>query len=295
MLEFTKTLYELFVLQKISLSESLMIMSSKPKADAVSKTATCIYKALETGSTFSNALKTCSPLSFDEVYISFICIAEKNGDLKSALSYLKQKLERQKNCRKKIAEASVYPAFVVLLAVTASVFIGVYTKTADYFLLFEYVSVLLVVCLLMYFLIVKLLGDNCLFEAFSAVGFLVKSGIELTEAVGCAIQIAGPSTKNGRLFENARINLSYGMDLQTAFNCCDKNSRLYEAFYYADIAGSKNDLFEKIASNLDAEKERMRTVCFSLIEPLFIVVTGIFILAILMTFFMPLINEIGFI
>lgn len=295
MLEFTKTLYELFVLQKISLSESLMIMSSKPKADAVSKTAACIYKALETGSTFSNALKTCSPLSFDEVYISFICIAEKNGDLKSALSYLKQKLERQKNCRKKIAEASVYPAFVVLLAVTASVFIGVYTKTADYFLLFEYVSVLLVVCLLMYFLIVKLFGDNCLFEAFSAVGFLVKSGIELTEAVGCAIQIAGPSTKNGRLFENARINLSYGMDLQTAFNCCDKNSRLYEAFYYADIAGSKNDLFEKIASNLDAEKERMRTVCFSLIEPLFIVVTGIFILAILMTFFMPLINEIGFI
>jgi type II secretory pathway component PulF len=295
MLEFTKTLYELFVLQKISLSQSLLIMSSKPKPDAVSKTAASIYAALEKGSYFSNALKSCGPVSFDAVYISFISISEKNGDLQSALSYLKEKLERQQNCRKKIAEASIYPAFVILLAVMSSVFIGAYTKTADYLLLIKYVSVLLIVSLLMYFLILKLLGENSLFEAFSAVDFLVKSGIELTEAVACAIQIAGPSTKTGKLFENARLNLSYGMDLQSAFNCCDKKSKLYEAFYYADIGGSRNDLFGKIASNLEAQKERVRTLCFSLIEPLFIVITGVFILAILMTFFMPLINEVGFI
>ena len=296
MLEFTIMLYELFVIQGISLSKSLLIMSTKPKKNAVSRAAGIIYEALENGSYFSNALRTCGQINFDDVYISFISIAEKNGDLKTALSYLKEKLEREKECRKKIIEASVYPVFVIFLAVTASVFIGLYTNTADLWLLAKYVSALIAICLFMYLAIIKILSENCLFEAFSAVDFLVSHGVELSEAVGCAIQIAGPSTKIGKLFENARVNLSYGMDLQRAFNCSRKGrSRLSEALYYADLGGSKNDLFGKIAAYLKAEKDKKRMLCFSLIEPLFIVITGIFILAILITFFMPLINEIGFI
>ena len=118
--------------------------------------------------------------------------------------------------------------------------------------------------------------------------------------MGCAVRIAGPSSRTGKLFENARIKLSYGMDLQTAFQCTGKRGGLYssklkEAFYYADNGGSKDDLFGRIAAFLKAEKEKSRSVCFSLIEPLFIVVTGLFILTLLMTFFMPLINEAGWI
>ena len=293
MTEFTRMLYELFVVQQMSLSKSLLIMSAKPKADCVSKAAGELLAALEAGSFFSNALKKCRAIAFDDVYISFVSLAEKNGDLKTVLLYLNQKLIRQKECRKRIAEASIYPVFVVLLAVCASVFIGYYTQTNDYLLLAKYVSVLISVCALMYFVIIKMLGESCLCEAFRAVDFLLENGIELTEAVGCAIQIAGPSTKTGKLFEKARIKLSYGMDLQNAFYC-KAESKLREAFYYADAGGSKNDLFGKIAAYLEAEKEKNRTICFSLIEPLFIVITGVFLLAILMTFFMPLINEIGF-
>lgn len=296
MLKFTKMLYELFVIQKNSLSKSLLIMSMKPKKDPVSKAADYIFCALAKGSFFSNALKTCSAINFDEVFISFISIAEKNGDLKTALAYLKQKLEREKETKKKIAEASIYPVFVILLTIISSIFLGFYTKTSDLGLLIKYVLVLIFVCCAMYFVIVKVLGENRLYEAFSAVDFLITHGIELSEAVECAIQILGPSSKIGRLFENARMNLSYGMDLQTAFNCREKNcTKLSEAFYYADIGGSKNDIFGRIAAYLKSEKDKRRVICFSLIEPVFIVITGAFILAIVMTFFMPLINEIGFI
>ena len=69
--------------------------------------------------------------------------------------------------------------------------------------------------------------------------------------------------------------------------------RLKEAFYYADVGGSKNDLFGRIASYLKYKKEKSRAICFSLIEPVFIVVAGGFILIILLSFFMPLINGIG--
>ena len=298
MLEFTKALYELFGTEGMTLSKSLWIMKSKPKPDSISRAADAIYQALENGRLFSNALRSCTAIVFDDVYISFVSLAEKNGDLKTVLLYLKQKLERESDFKKKLSGAAVYPAFVVFLAVASSVFIGVYTGTSDYLMLAKYVFVLILACTGLYLGIAKLLKDNTLFEAFTAVDFLLQNGIELSEAVGCAVQIAGPSSRTGKLFENARQKLSYGMDLQNSF-CGNQNTRfdskLKEAFYYADAGAGKNNLFGRIADYLAAEKERSRTLWFSLIEPLFIVITGCFILMVLMTFFMPLINNFAWI
>lgn len=293
MKEFTRALYELFVKQGLGLSQCILIMSRKPKQDGVSRAAQAIYSALEKGSLFSNALKACGDIQFDEVYISFIRLAEKNGNLKAAVSYLLKKLEREADVRKRLFGASVYPAFVIVLAMCACVFTSVYTKTADFNLLAEYFAALVVVCGAAFFAIVKFLGNDKLYEAFVAVDFLLQNGIELSEAVGCAVQVAGPSDRVGKLFETAGLRLSYGMDLQTAF-CCKKRI-LQEAFYYADTGGSQKDLFGRIASYLESEKEKGRTLCLTLVEPLFIAITGIFILMVLMTFFMPLINDLSLI
>lgn len=310
MLKFTKALYKLFVIEGLSLSRSLMIMKAKPESDNVSRAASAIYESLENGSLFSNALRSCRVVIFDDVYISFISIAEKNGDLKSALAYLKQKLEREAECRKKLAVISVYPVLVILISITASVFIGLYTKTSDLKLLIKYVLYLVGVCTSLFILFFRILGTNTLFEAFTAVDFLLRNGIELSEAVGCAVQILGPSSKAGRLFENARIRISCGMDLQSAFGCkanfeeaCEETykewgsgpllSKLKEAFYYADAGGSKDDLFKQLASYLLEKNERNREICLSLVEPVFIIVTGVFIFILLMTFFMPVITDTG--
>lgn len=292
--EFTEVLYELFVRQNLSLSHSLLIMSRKPKKDRVKFAAESIYYALENGSVFSSALKTCEYVRFNDVYISFILLAEKNGDLKSTVSYLKEKLIRENEQSKKLIGASIYPAFVIILTIAAAVFTGLYTDTADFSLLAKYAVGFLFLCICVYGLIFKMLSEDRLCEAFTAVDFLLKNGIELSEAVGCAVQIAGPSGNIGKIFENARIKLSYGMDLQTAFDCKD-NRQFSEIFYYADTGGSQLDLFARIAACLSEKNERRRTICLSLVEPVFIVMTGGFILMILMTFFMPLINDISWI
>ena len=300
MKDFTRALYELFVKQEMGLSQSLLIMSRKPKQDKVSRAARSIYSSLEKGNLFSNALRTCGTLAFDDLYISFVRLAEKNGDLKSAVSYLKNKLEREAEIRKRLFGASIYPAFVVLLSVGASIFIGIYTKSADFELLAKYLAGFLLICGVMFFAILKTLGEDRLCEAFRAVDFLLQSGIELSEAVECAVQVVGPFCRIGRLFENAKKRLSYGMDLQSAFSDFPEGNgnyaaRLREAFYYADTGGSKNDLFGRIALHLESEKEKSRTFCLVLIEPLFIVITGGFLLMLLMSFFMPLINDISWI
>ena len=292
--EFTDVLYELFVRQKLPLSRSLLIMSRKPKKDKVRQAAENIYSALENGSIFSSALRTCECIRFDDVYISFVLLAEKNGDLQSAITYLRKKLIRQSEQRRKLIGASVYPGFVILMAVSASIFIGLYTDTADFRELAKYAGFFLGLCICVYALIFKMLGDDKLCEAFTAVDFLLKNGIELSEAVGCAVQVAGPSGNLGKFFEDARIKLTYGMDLRSAFDS-KKNRKFSEIFYYADIGGSQQDLFERIAAGLEAENERRRLICLSLVEPVFIVMTGGFILMLLMTFFMPLINDISWI
>ena len=292
--KFTDALYELFVRQQLSLSQSMQIISKKPGNDAVKRAALLIYSSLEAGNLFSNALRTCSEIRFDESYISFILLAEKNGDLKSTVSYLKEKLNRKKEERKKLLGASIYPAFVILLSIGACIFVGLYTNTADFFLLFKYVFIFLCLCLILYFLIFRLLGEDSLYEAFTAVDFLLRNGIELSEAVGCAVQLTGPSGSTGRFFENARIRLTYGMDLRSAFDC-KENKKFSELLYYADTGGSQLDLFARISASLEAQSQRRRTICLSLVEPVFITLAGGFILILLMTFFMPLINNISWI
>ena len=292
--EFTDALYELFVKQNLSLSRSLLIMSKKPRKDRVKLAAEIIYSALENGNPFSSALRSCEKISFDDGYIAFILLAEKNGDLKSAITYLRKKLSRQSEQRKKLIGASIYPSFVILMAIAACLFIGLYTDTGDFYQLAKYSFVFLLLCFSTYAVIIKMLSDDKLYEAFTAVDFLLKNGIELSEAVGCAVQVAGPGGSLGKFFEDARIKLTYGMDLRNAFDC-KKSRKFSEIFYYADTGGSHLDLFERIAAGLESENERRRLICFSLIEPVFIVMTGGFILVLLMTFFMPLINDISWI
>ena len=302
MAEFTSVLFDLFVKQGIELAACLLIMSrSSNRAPGhiagrrfgnrkVALAAHYLYEALENGNLFSNSLKTCRYISFDEVYVSFITLAEKNGDLKAAITYLHEKLERNKTNRRKIFMVSLYPFFVVCAAIAACILVGVMTNTQNWNLLIHHVFALMFVCAAVYLLILHMLGDNKLTEAFVAVDFLVKKGIDVAAAVECAVQIAGPSTTTGRKFEEAKRRLEYGMNLQSAF-CC--GGKIGEAFYYADVAGNQNDIFSRVAFYLREENERRRSVCLAFVEPVFILIVGVFLLSLLMEYFMPFINGFG--
>ncbi len=298
MKEFTDALFELFVKQNIELAASLLIMSKGRKKGGFSVTggkrelraAAYIYECLENGNLFSNSLKTCPVISFDAVYIAFVRLAEKNGDLRAAITYLHEKLERNQKNQRKIFMISVYPVFVVITSIVACIFIGLVIGSENWLNLINYVFVLILICAFLYFCIFMLIGDSKLSEAFMAVDFLVKKGIDVAAAVECAVQIAGPSSTTGRKFEDAKKKLEYGMNLQTAFSC---RGKIGEAFYYADVAGNQNDIFSRVALYLNEENEKRRSVCMALVEPVFILVVGIFLMSLLMEFFMPYLNGFG--
>ncbi len=309
-LKFTQNLWDLIELKKCGLKNALYIMSKNgsQKNKIISLSAANLYAALYNGSSFSNALKVCPFVEFGKDYISFISFAERSGKIEKTLGFLKEKLERNEQNLEKIKEASIYPAFVIILAVTAGITLYLYSSSLFsrerdnpqmiqqlYSSLILSFSFLLLFCLIAFAVLKKTLGTNKLYEAFLATGFLVKAGESLANAVSNAVNILGYDTKEGQLFADAGEKLSYGISVKNAFSLNAKEMgrgvEIEEAFFYAENSGGENELFDKIALCLNARDEKRRTICFKLIEPFFLTGTGIFLLVFLMNSVLPLLTD----
>lgn len=307
--KFTKKLDELFVKQNIGLLEALNIISHGPSKsgdkkyekkwgcggrarEKIARTAEYLYQQMETGNLISNAFRSCPYISFDEKYVSFVALAEGSGDLKNAVIYLNDKYERSYQNKLKVMEASFYPLFVIILSIIAGLFLVKFTDGENYLSLIEMTIILTCVCVGLLYFIIKVMAENPLYEAFLTIDFLLKSGVCMSEAIGCAIQIVGIKSKTGRAFEDAREKLEFGMSLQNALQL---GERYEEGFYFAEKAGGKTEVFGKMALWLNVEWERRRKFCLSIMEPLFILLAGIFLLALILKYFLPYITDLNWI
>jgi len=292
--KFTKELANLYVAQKLDLSESLKIMMHKGKKhkSKVSAAAGFLFNCLECGNLLSNGIRTCPYINFDESYANFISLSEKSGDLRKTVSYLNEKYERRYENKTKLVEVSLYPFFVVFLAVISCIFVCRLGGSQNYEELIQSVVVLTGICSGIFFFIGKIISEDKLYEAFLGIDFLIKAGVNVSTAVESAVFILGPDSKLGKSFIQAGEKLEFGMSLENAFKL---GERYQEAFYYADSCGRNSDVFLKLAGWMEEQARRKRKICFSLLEPLFIVITGVFLLLLIMKFFMPFMNDLKWI
>lgn len=307
---FTELLEEFICNKSCDLQNALCLLSKNKskKYRAVTQAAANIYDSLLHGNDFSVALKTCPFIEFDELYISFVSFAERCGKLESTLTFLKKKCLREEETISMLIQASVYPAFVVIISVAAAIGLLGYSASLvnqdvfginfskELFSSFYFsFSFLIIFCVLAFFILRKILGTNKLYEAFLATGFLIKGGESLVNAVNGAVSILGYESKEGQLFAQAGKKLSYGVNLKKAFELDSWNSNLRleleEAFFYAENTGGENDVFEKIALWLNQKDEKRRAICFKLLEPFFICGTGIFLLVFLMNLVLPIFTQ----
>lgn len=292
--KFTKELCDLYVKQSLKLQISLSIMMEKPglKKGTIQKTAKYLYEALDDGKTLSNAMKTCPYLNFDKTYVSFVALAERTGDLKETLSYLEKKCTREKENREKLCSTMVYPVFVICLTFFLCYFLCDYANFENENFVYVMFFALVVFSFSVVGIFMRILSDNRLYEAFLAVSFLIKSGCSVTLALDCALPIVGEDTKLGQIFEEAKERIEMGMDYRNAF--CFKG-RFREAFYYADKAGNKNDVFEKLAMWIGEKDAKRKNLCLLLVEPLFMAITGAFLLFMVIYFFLPIMSDVSWI
>lgn len=290
---FTSELADLYVKEGLGLSESLKIMmhKSRGRRNQISRTAEYLFNCLEEGSLFSNAFKTCPFINFDDSYSFFISLSEKSGDLRKTIEYLNLKYERKHQNKCKLVEVSLYPFFVVCLAVLASFFVCKLSGRESYGQILQYLFCLLGACGGIFFVISKIISEDKLYEAFLGIDFLINAGVNVSLAVSSAVFILGTGSRMGKCFMEAGEKLGFGMNLEKAFGL---GKKYQEAFYYADSAGKSSEVFKKLALWVDSKSQKRRRICLGLVEPLFICITGIFLLCLIMKFFMPFMNDLNF-
>lgn len=285
--KFTRELCDLYVNKNVPLEECLRLMANKPYG-SVKKAALHIYSSIGNGDLFSNSLRTCPNINFDDVYINFVLLAEKSGNLRTTIQYLDKRCQRFRENREKLIGSVLYPVFVIFISFIACIFLDSLIGVSDGNSIYKFFALLICICALSFFVMYRLLCTNKLYEAFLGADLLIKEGISASVALTCGAIIVGLETKIGKAFIDASRKIEYGMSFQTAFNLDEK---IKEAFYYADSLGGGNDIFEKVANWIRDKDEKRRFICLQLIEPIFIAITGSFLLILVLNYLMPVINN----
>lgn len=309
--QFTDSLYELVCVQNIPLKESLEIMGNSDAGENKKKiinAAQEIYGFMLQGLSFSAALSKCTEISFDVSYVTFISFSELTGKLSESISFLKRKNDEQKENSQCLIGACVYPVFVIFLAVVFCTllivngnnlvpgFQNLWTRENQLKLI---KNILLLICISIFSLnfLLKNLNRNKTYEAFVVVNFLIESGMNMSIAFSYAALVLGETTKEGKLFMQAKDRLSLGMDLKTAFGIEQNNylkiPGLKTALYYAQKGGSKENVFEKVAATIKEKDDQRRKICLSLIEPLLIGITGMLLIVFVINLIQPVLMNTG--
>ena len=293
--KFTDSLAELFVSQNLSLAESLAVMAGEAggcgdfsKKSRLQKISSFLLNALRQGNPLSNSMQECPYASFDSVYVSFIMLAERSGNLKETVAFLKRRCERSHECAEKVVEAALYPAFVVCAAITGGGFLLRYTGTA---LDANLVAGFLTLCALsagIFALFRHFLKEDSFAEVFFAMDFLTKNGHSVSSAAGFAVLIAGENSAFGNRLLEAKRKLEYGMRLCEAFSL---KGRAGELLFLAERGETSVDVFSRIAEYHEDVSERRRKICITLVEPAFICIAGLFMLLVVLDVFLPFMND----
>lgn len=298
--EFTQLLFELTKKQNLSLVESLEIMSKFQKKGAVEFAAKHILECLNQGLSFSGALKTCKEIEFDGLYISFVSFAEKTGHFGETCEFLYFRCKRKHENLVQLFEACLYPVFVVLLSIAAASFLMIFGKSNNVFgdigFSMEQSERIISSCFrgcvflfcffsISFFVLKNILSDNKMFESFLAADFLVRSGINLIDTFDALVSVAGIDSSLGQEFLKIKNKILQGTEFSMAF--MGLNKKLERFFYLAQHTGGECDVFGKMAAFLKEFDEKRRKICFTLIEPIFICGTGVFLIILLSGIYVP--------
>lgn len=110
---------------KVSLVESLRTLASQTQNPDFKEKIFKISEEVEAGTTFSQALAKY-PRIFSAFYVAMVRAGEVSGKLAESLNYLADHLEREYYLVGKIRGAMVYPALIVLVALSVLILMAVF-------------------------------------------------------------------------------------------------------------------------------------------------------------------------
>lgn len=268
---FTKILCE-FLNNGLSVKETFFALKDlKNISKKVNEGAKEIFDSLNRGSSFSNSIKNCSSIKFSGLYSSFIAVAEQTGLIKDTLEFLLKLEELKIKCKKDFISASIYPFFVMLLSFTGGIvlqrFSFLFPNSQCNANVFAEADIFLIMfCAAVVYIAGKIICETTEYEFYTAMSFLVSSGIDLITSLEICISIVQGKTKWEKLILRAIDELSSGKTACKVFSRFGKKAS--QIFEIENNCGQLEKAFVQIKNFKDEERKYQIKNLFVILEPL---------------------------
>jgi len=295
---------------KTSLTDALQILAGEGIEKQVKESAASLLAMMKKGKGLSDSLRNMDEgkVFFEPLYLTLIAAAELTGNIETVLERIVIDLQRKQKALDSVLNILIYPSIIVLLAITGT--IAIIVKGMPYFISGGLLSAgvvrdaktgiaiagavllcggsALFVC---YFRIFN--GDSPEFRIFYLLDFLLRSNVTLLDALShCIISLA--RTKYGRALVSIKKDITSGVTFSSAFANVKKFSPYVSGWLsVADKHGNLGEICSSIRDYYARKDDKTREVASKLIEPAVIVLTGIYVLIIMVTVVLPILTYAG--
>jgi type II secretory pathway component PulF len=293
-----------------NLTDAARILSGRSIEKPVRETAEKLMAVLKTGRSFAEGFAAAAQgtLLFPPLYAQMLRSAEQTGAVDKALAHIAEHLRRKIKARETVVAALVYPAAVVFIALAGTVvllwkglplFAGAGMLPEEYLARAQSSVVFAGVFLLAsgaaaafacYRLIAR---ESPPFRIFYELSFLLAEKVPLPDALTSCIMSMG-TTKWGRALARAKRDITAGGHLARAFT----DSGVFPAYITGWLAvGDRNGEIETACRHIaeyyrDRDGRRSAAV-MRFAEPLFIVITGAYLVMLIQGVILPVLTRAG--
>jgi len=294
---------------KTSLFDSLHILARDGIEKGVRDSAVSLLSSMKKGKGFSESLRRVKGgVLFAPLYLTLISAAELAGSLETVLERVINDLRRKQAARENAVNILIYPAIIVFLAVAGTVALivkGMPLLIAEGFLSADVVQdakagigiaafVLLSgggALFIVYFKI--FCGDSPEFRIFYLLDFLLRSNVTLPEALSHCIMSMG-GTKFSAALIAIKKDIAHGVRFSSAFGKIKHFSPYVRGWLsVADAQGDLSEISGSIRDYFGRRDNKTREAAARLMEPAVIVLTGSYVLIIMITVILPILTYTG--
>ena len=308
-LRFTELLLTLLK-GKTSLFDSLCILARDGVERGIRESAVSLLSSMKKGKGFSESLRQLKSgmVIFSPLYLTLISAAELAGSLETVLERIINDLRKKQTARENAVNILIYPAIIVFLAVAGTIALivkGMPLLISEGFLstgvvrdakigigiaalvLLSGGSALFVVYFRIFY------NDSAEFRIFYLLDFLLKSNVTIPEALSHCVMSMG-ETKFRKALIEIKKDIALGVRFSSAFGKIKYFPPYVRGWLsVADTHGSLSEISGNIRDYFEQRDNKIREIASRLIEPAVIVLTGSYVLIIMITVVLPILTYTG--
>ena len=295
---------------KTTLLDAFHILAGKGIKKQVRESAVSLLHIMKKGKSLSESLQGLKEgkVYFNQLYLTLIAAAEATGNIEKVLDRIVIDLNRKKKAKENLINILIYPVIIIVLALAgtfAIIFKGLPLFISGSMLsaaeapdmIFSIIMAGLVLfcgaALLfsVYFRIFN--NDSPEFKIFYLLDLLLSNNITLLDALSYCIVTFG-KTKYGHNLIAVKKEISAGISFPTAFSKVKNLSPYVHGWLsIADRNGNLTEICSYIKDHYADKDKQKRDFATKLIEPMIIVLTGLYLLIIMVNVILPLLTSIG--